>query len=269
MALGGGKYTLEKTWRASGTGTQNFNAPGNIAIPYGRYQITVAATGGYNAVGTAATYNANSIASYNVRNAATYNAQTVASYNTNTVSGFNPATSFNWYSYFQYFALVSGGSGSNFTFTPTFAYFTGSNPGCPAPGGFSNYVCTAVGVNANYNAQNPASYNAQNPTSYNAGTAATYNAQTAASYNAQTVATYNAGTAASFNAQTVVSYNAAVAGNASSALGVSAAGAPASNSPAQSGSTTAATLVSYYSYPDSNTYPVTVGSGGSVTIVSS
>jgi len=52
MGIGGGsKFTLEKTWRASGVGTTNFNAPGNFTIPYGRNVINVSGAGG---TGTAA-----------------------------------------------------------------------------------------------------------------------------------------------------------------------------------------------------------------------
>ena len=51
MAKGKPIFGLEKTWRASGTGTTTFNAPGNYTIPYGRYDITVEGRGG---TGTAA-----------------------------------------------------------------------------------------------------------------------------------------------------------------------------------------------------------------------
>jgi len=38
-------FNLEKTWRASGTGTTTFNTSSNIAIPYGKYSITVEGKG--------------------------------------------------------------------------------------------------------------------------------------------------------------------------------------------------------------------------------
>jgi hypothetical protein len=55
----------------------------------------------------------------------------------------------------------------------------------------------------------------------------------------------------------------AAAGNPSSALGVTAPGSPTGGTPA---TPVGETLVSYYTYPDNATYPVTVASGGSITI---
>lgn len=43
---GGGGFKLEKTWRAEGTGTTTLNAPGNVSIPFGKYEITVAGRAG-------------------------------------------------------------------------------------------------------------------------------------------------------------------------------------------------------------------------------
>jgi hypothetical protein len=56
-----------------------------------------------------------------------------------------------------------------------------------------------------------------------------------------------------------------VPGNASTALGVTMPGSNTGGTPAPA---TPATLVSYYSYPDNATYPVSVPSGGYVTITS-
>ena len=98
---------------------------------------------------------------------------------------------------------------------------------------------------------------------------ATYNSPTypVASYNTPAVASYNspAYPVASYNTPTypIASYNAPTTGGTSSALGVSAAGGTAAP-----GSTTPATRIDTYAYPDNATYPVTVGSGGSVTIES-
>ena len=90
-----------------------------------------------------------------------------------------------------------------------------------------------------------------------------------ATYNSQNPATYNAQNPATYNASNPATYNAPVAGGTSGALGVVASGAPAGNSPT-SGSFVSATTVSYNTYPDYNTYPVTVDpNGGQVTVVSS
>ena len=53
----------------------------------------------------------------------------------------------------------------------------------------------------------------------------------------------------------------------SNALGITASGAAATNSTTPGSYNTG--THDRYAYPDANTYPVTVGSGGSVTIVSS
>ena len=46
MPVGGGKFTLEKTWRTTGTGSQTFNTSGNYPIPYGKNRILVSGKGG-------------------------------------------------------------------------------------------------------------------------------------------------------------------------------------------------------------------------------
>lgn len=46
MPVGGGKFSLEKTWRSSGTGSQTFNTTGTYPIPYGKNRILVSGRGG-------------------------------------------------------------------------------------------------------------------------------------------------------------------------------------------------------------------------------
>lgn len=111
MGIGGGsKFTLEKTWRASGVGTTTFNSPGNFSVPYGKNKITVTGRGGAGAVGNITSYNPPTYpyAPYNSPTypAATYNppAYPVATYNPPTypgatynppnysVAGYNPPT---------------------------------------------------------------------------------------------------------------------------------------------------------------------------------
>ena len=45
------QFGLEKTWRASGTGTVTYNSPGTYNLPYGKYDISLSGRGG---TGTAA-----------------------------------------------------------------------------------------------------------------------------------------------------------------------------------------------------------------------
>ena len=98
-----------------------------------------------------------------------------------------------------------------------------------------------------------------------------------ASYNADVagnVASYNApagGNVASYNAPAggnVATYNSAqpaVAGAPASAMGVTLPGSNVGGTPAPY---TPPQKVSYYDYPDSATYPVTVSDGGNVVIKS-
>ena len=176
-------FNLEKTWRASGTGTTTFNTSSNIAIPYGKYSITVEGKG--------ANGNANIPGNSNYNQPTGQNADGYNSPNPTNVSGYLPP------------------------------YYIATTPWGPQVwGGAPTYNPSVPGNVANYNPLSPGNYATTNPN---------------------------------------------VPGNAganSSALGVTLPGGPA----AQSAPVTNATIVSYYAYPDSNTYPVTVASGGYVTI---
>jgi hypothetical protein len=149
--------------------------------------------------------------------------------------------------------------------TYTVTHVTYYSPGTANynPGNAATYN-TVAGTAATYNAGTPATYNTV------AGTAATYNSPTypIANYNPPTypTATYNPTTVATYNPPTypVATYSAWVAGNASSALGVSLPGGPGGNQPVPA---TPNTEISYYSYPDNASYPVTVATGGQVIII--
>ena len=180
-------FFLEKSWKASGTGTTTFNTSSNIDIPYGKYSITVegkGASGNPNIPGN---------------------------------SNYNP------------------GSPGN---------LLGTNPG--TPGTYSQFVPAQF-------IQFPPAIGGGNKTLY-LPDRTFYNPPTAGNpiYNP-----YSPGNYASTNPSTPGN-----AGANSSALGVTLPGGPV----AQAAIVTAATIVSYYAYPDSNTYPVTVASGGYVTI---
>jgi hypothetical protein len=223
-------FSLNKTWVANNRTTTTFNTPGTYNIPYGRYSTYVSAVGGTTTPGTIASYNAPTPGT-----AASYNSPTPG-----TAATYNAPTT-NYYSY------------NSTTFDSPITTITtyGTGPGCPSP--TSSYISPA-GYSPGYN------YTTNYSCVTTPGTAATYNAPTPG-----TIASYNAptpGTAATYNAPTpgtVATYNAPTPGTASSALGVTA---PA-------GTSTPATQVVYWSYPDNAPYPVTVGTaGGSVTIVS-
>ena len=169
-------FGLARTWRASGTGTQTFNAAGNYSIPYGRYQITVTGRGG---TGTAA-----------IPGNPNYNPYVPGNPNYNPSTPGNPN--------YNPYTPASGGN------------FAGNNPSTPG-----NFAGNNPGSGGNFAGNNPTTP--------------------------------------------------AVPGNASTALGVTMPGSNTGGTPAPA---TPATLVSYYSYPDNATYPVSVPSGGYVTITS-
>ena len=178
-------FFLEKSWKASGTGTTTFNTSSNIAIPYGKYSITVegkGASGNPNIPGNS-NYNPGSPGNLLGTNPGT----------PGTYSQFVPAQ------FIQFPPAIGGKS----IYIPAMNVYNPITPGNPT-----------------YNPYSPGNYASTNPS-----------------------APGNAGAN-------------------SSALGVTLPGGPV----AQAAIVTAATIVSYYAYPDSNTYPVTVASGGYVTI---
>ena len=205
-------FGLQKTWRASGTGTQTYNSPTNYAIPYGRYQITVAGRGG---TGTAA-----------VPGNPNYNPYVPGNPFSNPSTPGNPNYNPGYYSpgYYSYYFD---------DYVPSYyipGNFAGNNPSTPGNSG------TNPGSGGNFAGNNPG-------TPGNSG-----------------VNPGSGGNFAGNNPNTP-----AVPGNASTALGVTMPGSNTGGTPAP---VTPATLVSYYSYPDNATYPVSVPSGGYVTITS-
>lgn len=177
-------FNLEKTWRASGTGTTTFNTSSNYSIPYGKYSITVegkGANGNSNIPGNS-NYNPPS-----GQNAGYYNPP----FQDNNPAAYNPP------------------------------FYQAESPWGPRViGGTQNYNPPVPGTVANYNPLVPGTYATTNPT-------------TPGNQGAN-----------------------------SSALGITLPGGAANTA----ASVTAATVISYYTFPDSNTYPVTVASGGYVTI---
>ena len=131
MPVGGGKFTLEKTWRASGTGTTTFNAPGNFTLPFGKSVTTVQGRGGTGNPGTTG-----NISAYNPPSggSANYNSFTSGNANYNPIS---PST-----------VIYNPTSGGNAYFNPA---FPGSDYYNPVSGG-NPYYNPIVPGNANYNA---------------------------------------------------------------------------------------------------------------------
>jgi hypothetical protein len=249
-------FGLQKTWRASGTGTQTFNSSGNYPIPYGRYQITVAGRGG---TGTAAVPGNPNYNPY-VPGNPIYNPVIPGNPNYNPYYPGNP----NYNPYYPGNANYNPYYPGNFNYNPQYyvegfySYFyddyvpgyfvpgniTGSNPGS---GG--NYAGANPGSGGNYAGANPGS--GGNPSGSNPSSGGNYAGANPAS----------GGNFAGNNPTTP-----AVPGSPATALGVTMPGSNSGGTPAP---VTPATLVSYYSYPDNTTYPVSVPSGGYVTITSS
>lgn len=316
MPIGGGKFELEKTWRSTGVGTQTFNAPGTVTIPYGKQNMYVTGKGQDGVASSGATFSPGTGASYNPPTA-NYNASTLAGYtpgtqyyspgnfasttpgtgagynppgtNYTTVpgtsnyniacllcyvsyswiidNGFSPPNSsyqtyafpptpyntfyaYNGYGYYAYPMYVKGPACCEYyaislNFISNYSFVAGSNP---------PYVY-ASGTNPGTQNYNPATTNYNPPTS-------PYNSPIA-NYNPSTFATNTPGTAVSYNPPTALTYNPAYTGGTASALGITMPGGVAG--PA---SVVSETEISYYSYPDGSSYPVTVPSGGYVQIKS-
>ena len=181
-------FFLEKSWRASGTGTQTFNASSNYTIPYGKYVITVegsGAPGNPNVVGN-------------------------ANYNPTSPGNqiYTPGYPGN-YSYYAPPSVWDWPAGWQVNYGPIY------NPGGPV---YNPY--TPPAATNSYNPPSPGNYASTNPTTPG-----------------------NPGASAS-------------------AFGITLPGGPAATPATYS----AATPINYYAYPDSSAYPVSVSSGGYVTI---
>jgi len=257
MPIGGSKFELEKTWRATGVGTTTFNTPGNFTIPYGKQSMYITGKGVDGLAASVASYTPGTLASYNPGTVAAYTPGSVASYTPGTLAGYvpgniayyNPGSSGNYGFSYNYNVYVVAGE------YYIYGYFaalccTGSVVAFCPPYAVS---CTCYVPGNPYYTPGNAVYNADTPY---------YNSPTAASYNAPTVANYNAPVAA-YNTPTPATYNAATTGASSSAFGFTFPGGV---------SVPATTIgpfeISYNTYPDNQTYPVTVPSGGSVQICS-
>jgi hypothetical protein len=120
MPIGGGKFTLEKTWHSAAPSTTTLNASGNFTVPYGKYDIQIYGYGGAPIPGNVSGYNDYY---YSASNPGYYN-NSVIYYQTNT--------------YYQPVNLYTGaptpGYGGSVTYGPSYS------PGaCPSPNSYIAY----------------------------------------------------------------------------------------------------------------------------------
>lgn len=269
---------FEKTW-LPGTSrvNQTFNAPGNITVPYGRFQAQVTGKGAPGNSPQITAWVTNYNVAYPIANRPIAN-QPAATWNTN----YNVA-----YPASYPFAASHG------AYQPPTAWATGFHSGTsywsrPANGqsethnqGPYNFNATSCDWSPNYNS-GPSyleSHNVSHQT-WNISQCIIYpgHPYTVVNYNVaynvvypvanQPAATYNTNYNTNYNTiypianQPATAYVLGNIGAASSALGVTAPGGPVSNA----ATPISPTAVSYYSYPDNATYPVTVPSGGQINI---
>lgn len=259
MGIGGSKFLLERTWKAASGSATTFNSPGNVVIPYGRYDITVTGRGGTGPTGAPS-----SIDTYNpsVPGNTTYNPIVPGTTNYNPVipgndnyNSPNPSLGFNWnYSFSRTYTNRTNGAQSNWYFTSG-----GSGPNCPS--GYTFY-----GYNAGLNAYqyDVASYSCSGPYGWPGNVSGTNPSSggNSAGTNAPSGGNYAGGNpAVPGNAN----YNTATnpsPGTPTNVLGVTFPGGNAGSA----ASVVPTTTINRYTFLDGTTYPVTIPSGSYVTI---
>jgi len=246
-------FFLQKTWvplSARPTTLGPYPSPSAAPIPYGRNVLYVEGKG---QDGSPATTNYTYVSAYTTYNPASYT-YTAATYSYSPASySYTPASytytagSFNSCSTGLYCYIEFYGE-------PGYTYFTyGACGGYYEAYGGGTLYCADTGTNVNY----------YNPPSYTY-TGASYS-YTPASYPLSSPESYTY-TAASYTytpaAYPYASYYAGAVGAAASAMGVTFPGGAIGSAAPYVGPT----LVSYYSYPDNASHPVTVPSGGYITV---
>lgn len=303
---------LNKTWiPGTSRGTTNFNAPGNLSIPYGRYTGTITGRGGSgNSPNASAwTTNYNTVYPVGTRPVGTQPATTwTTNYNTNyysvsEVSGF----SFGHFGYSGQYP-PSGSSGNSryyqygihiyrrpaYPWTPPAGYGSGPSyyqaahtqfqgPGCPSFQGYNfhfsfddfmgpryawvviHYQCTT-----NFAPGNPAYHTAYytNYHTYYVFQGFSVGTQPATAWTTNYNTNYN--TVYPVANRPVTGYTPGNAGAATNVLGVTFPGGPVDLSGFGGNPGTAPTVsptaVTYNTYPDNATYPVTVPPGGQISV---
>ena len=152
-----GKFGLEKTWRATGTGTFTFNAPGTFSIPYGKSDITVEGKGGTGEEEVVGNPNYNSPVDGNI---ASYNPDTGGNFANNNPTETNIA---------NYNPVIAGSGGSAITTAVGGGNFAGNSAGYTISTGFNS---------GTFVAGDPPSYFAGNADTFVAGEASVFVAGT-------------------------------------------------------------------------------------------
>lgn len=267
---------------------QTFNAPGNITIPYGRYQATVTGKGGPGNSPQATAWSTNYNTQYPIANrpvanqpatgwTTNYNVQYPVSYpvDQSHYGGVNPPNAFAYvyakgysywarptYSSFEFWNWVffqqgtrgPGGGGfyaSQCDWNPSYQSgpsFSGSHS--VKHQDYQIQQCIIYPGNPFYVTYYNTVYNVVYPVANRPATAWITN------YNTNYNVVYPIAN------QPATAYVLGNVGASASALGVTAPGGPIS----QAASPISPTAVTYYSYPDNSTYPVTVPSGGQINI---
>lgn len=237
MSVGGGKYTLEKTWKAAAPAVSTFNNPTSFTFPYGRYEALVSGRG--------------QPGNPNIPSYANYNPGSGGNPNFGPGSGGNYAGQYVEPGYTSYFprynvyeSVYNPVTGMNFYF------YNGIENQCPSPyqiyqpayGLYDDitYSCGYAPPGSTTNPPTPVPY--YNP--YYPGPVIGYNP-----YYPGNISGYNP--AASGNP-----------GNPATAFGVTFPG----GATATPGTYVAPTRVDRYAYPDTSTTNLTIPPGAYVTL---
>lgn len=136
MPLGGGKFTLEKTWHSAAPSTTTLNASGNFTIPYGKYDISIYGYGGSALVGNVSGYNDYYYSVYVPASPPYYSGVTASAYASQYIS-------INQY--------TSNPLASPYTWSQN--YGSSYYPNCPAP--YSNHVPSYINYYPLFGPQGP------------------------------------------------------------------------------------------------------------------
>jgi hypothetical protein len=172
MPIGGGKFTLEKTWHSAAPSTTTLNASGNFTVPYGKYDISIYGYGGSALVGNVSGYNDYYYSVYVPASPPYYTGQvnvatSVAAYYNINEYGSNPAPP--TYQTWSYPPNINNACpiASSYHYPSYYGYHTPGGPGWTV---YVNYSCSPVSNpnpaytyyvlvpgNPNYNPSTPAS----------------------------------------------------------------------------------------------------------------
>ena len=264
MAIGGSKFLLEKTWKASAGSTTTFNTPSNITIPYGKYDITVTGRGGTGSVGAPS-----SISNYNptVPGNANYNPVTPGNANYNPVvpgnATYNPANlsegfAVNSNTYRQEYNVAYG--------TSSFSTISGPyelNQACPSP---TTTYYVFIGNQGYMWHYDTTTYSCSGPQGWPGNATGSLNPSSGGNYSSVNPSSGGNYSSANPTVPGNANYNVAgspAPGTPTTVLGVTMSGGP----PGSEATVVSPTTINRYAFPDGATYPVTIPTGSYVTIV--